>query len=171
MQCVQGEGSEPLCRVMGKDLSVLAVALGVRHHGADSNRSTFIARRGLYACLFPFAVRERALKSHFTRQIWANSNQVLSAAPPVSFSFCHSNPQACMRARVAAGRLRGCRGGSCGGTGASAGAAGMAAAGWMFGAISAPAGLAGRGGGSGGVSGKSCFTAASSATAGQGGAG
>ena len=57
------------------------------------------------------SVRRKRLKAHFARQIWAKSNQVLSAAAPVSFIFCHSSPHACIRARDAGGKFRGSGGG------------------------------------------------------------
>jgi hypothetical protein len=56
-------------------------------------------------------VRRKQLKVHFARQIRAKSNQVVSAAAPVSFIFCHSSPHACIRARDAGGKSRGGGGG------------------------------------------------------------
>lgn len=57
-------------------------------------------------------VRRKPLKAQFARQIRAKSCQVLSAAAPVSFIFRHSSPHACMRARDAGGKSRGCGAGS-----------------------------------------------------------
>jgi hypothetical protein len=55
-------------------------------------------------------VCRKQLKVHFARQIRAKSSQILSAAAPVSFIFCHSSPHACIRARDAGGKFRGCGG-------------------------------------------------------------
>jgi hypothetical protein len=70
-------------------------ASGPRRHGAPS-----------------VIVRRKQLKAHFARQIRAKSSQVLFAAAPVSFIFCHSSPHMCIRARDAGGKFRGGAGGS-----------------------------------------------------------
>jgi len=63
------------------------------------------------------------MRVYFTRQFWAKSYQILSAAAPDSFIFCHSTAHSCIRARDAGGKFRGCGGGSDGGIGAPSGAA------------------------------------------------
>jgi hypothetical protein len=107
------------------------------------------------------------LKAHFARQIRAKSNQVLSAAAPVSFNFFHSNPHACILARDAGGKLRGGGGGSSRVVGASIGAAEIAGAEGKSIIARSPAGPAGRGGGSGAENDGFAFAAASSANAGR----
>lgn len=52
------------------------------------------------------------IKIYFVRQICAKSYQILSAAAPDCFIFCHSTPHSRMRLRDAGGRLRGWGGGS-----------------------------------------------------------
>ena len=71
----------------------------------------------------------RQIKVHFVRQTLAKSYQILSAAAPDSFIFCHSSPHSCIRLRDAGGKTCGCDGGSAGGVGAPIGTAGLAGAG------------------------------------------
>jgi hypothetical protein len=104
---------------------------------------------------------------HFARQFRAKSNQVLSAAAPVSFILCHSSPHACIRGRDAGGRFRGCRGRSGFGLGASIGAAGIAGAEGKSIVGRSPAERAGRAGGSGAVKDWFDFSAASCANVGR----
>ena len=107
------------------------------------------------------------MKNHFARQFWAKSYQILSAAAPDSFIFCHSAAHSCIRARDAGGRFRGCGGGSDGGIGAPSGTAGPAGAGegCAFAGLPMPAG---RSGGSGAVNGGRGCACVSSAHAGCG---
>jgi hypothetical protein len=52
----------------------------------------------------------KLMKVHFARQTCAKSNQILSAAAPDSFIFCHASPHSCIRVRDAGGKFRGCDG-------------------------------------------------------------
>ena len=106
------------------------------------------------------------MEGHFVRQIRAKSNQSLSAAAPVSFIFCHSNPHACIRARGAGGKIRGgdCGGGFGCGSEVSVGAVGIAGA--RGDSIDSRT-SAGRGGGSGAVNVAIGFFGASCANAGR----
>ena len=94
------------------------------------------------------------MKVHFARQTRAKSNQILSAAAPDSFIFCHSTPHSCIRVRVAGGKCRGCNGRSAGGVGAAIAGAGTPAS-------------AGRTGGSGAVNGGRGLAGSSSANTGE----
>jgi hypothetical protein len=65
---------------------------------------------------------------HFVRQTVAKLNQILSAAAPDSFIFCHSSAHSCIRLRDAGGKAFGC-GGVDESVDASLGMAGFAGAG------------------------------------------
>ncbi len=138
-------------------------------HLAETNARGSIKAQGIRAAAAPtfVSVRRKQLKAHFGRQIRAKSNQVLSAAAPVSFIFCHSSPHACIRARDAGGKVRGCGGGSGCGLGASIGAAEIAGAEGKPIVARPPAGPAGRAGGSGAVNDGFDFSTASRANAGR----
>jgi hypothetical protein len=98
-----------------KDDQILAAPaenIGSRHVAETKPRGG--KRHRVRAATVPSSVivRRKQLKVHFARQIRAKSNQVVSAAAPVSFIFCHSSPQACIRARDAGGKFRDSGGGS-----------------------------------------------------------
>lgn len=105
------------------------------------------------------------LADHLVRQAWAKSNQVLSAAAPDCFIFCHSSAHACIRAREAGGRLRGCESSTVDGvfTGAAAGGSAERSS-----IVADPsAGPRGRAGGSGTTAGGFAVSAAAIAKVGQ----
>jgi hypothetical protein len=98
------------------------------HAGSEprgpSNDWTARALRSLRGFIF-----SRQMKVHFVRQTLAKSYQILSAAAPDSFIFCHSSPHSCIRLRDAGGKTCGCDGGCAGGVGTPIGTAGFAGAG------------------------------------------
>jgi hypothetical protein len=104
-------------------------------------------------------------QDHLARQVCAKSNQVLSAAAPDCFIFCHSTPQACIRAREAGGKVLGCS--NCTRSGTSAGVAGGVRAGGFAAPRSLSAGSPGRCGGRGTETGGFIFDTAPAVQAGQ----